>query len=254
MAGPSARRPSYRLVIANGPPDIDTIVRRRVGPSAGAGRRRSRQHCQDGGPSPNRGPVVHDARRVASRPRHATPAWRSGSLALSLAPLVTQEPARCPRSGRRRPAAVARRTSPPAARRMSGSSRRGRSPCRADHAARATRLELSRGDRTSRWFPSAGGAPVTRSRTSRTRSAGPGEVTKGRNAGRGDLQLERRYERRRHAQDTGGSGEISPRSRPGDASVPRIGTGRVCGTAAGIAPRLIHSTTSSARTSSTTST
>ena len=35
----------------------------------------------------------------------------------------------------------------------------------------------------------------------------------------------------------------SPRSRPGADSVPRIGTGRVCGTAAGIAPRLIHSAT-----------
>ena len=41
-----------------------------------------------------------------------------------------------------------------------------------------------------------------------------------------------------------GPADTSPRSRPGDASVPRIGTGRVCGTAAGIAPRLIHSATS----------
>ena len=34
---------------------------------------------------------------------------------------------------------------------------------------------------------------------------------------------------------------IPPRRRPGSDAVPRIGTERVCGTAAGIAPRLIHS-------------
>ena len=44
-----------------------------------------------------------------------------------------------------------------------------------------------------------------------------------------------------------------PRSRPGREAVPRIGTGRVCATAAGMAPRLIHSRTSSTPMSSTVS-
>ena len=37
-----------------------------------------------------------------------------------------------------------------------------------------------------------------------------------------------------------GPAMTSPRNSPGAASVPMIGTGRVCGTAAGMAPRLIH--------------
>ena len=43
---------------------------------------------------------------------------------------------------------------------------------------------------------------------------------------------------------------MPPRRSPGSDAVPRIGTDRVCGTAAGIAPRLIHSTTPSWRVSS----
>ena len=43
----------------------------------------------------------------------------------------------------------------------------------------------------------------------------------------------------------------SPRNSPGEASVPMIGTGRVCGTAAGMAPRLIHWTTPKRAASST---
>ena len=42
-----------------------------------------------------------------------------------------------------------------------------------------------------------------------------------------------------------------PRSSPGREAVPRIGTARVWGTAAGMAPRLIHSTTPKWRASST---
>ena len=49
-----------------------------------------------------------------------------------------------------------------------------------------------------------------------------------------------------------GPGRTSARRSPGADSVPMIGTARVCGTAAGIAPRLIHSTTPSCSTSSTT--
>ena len=48
-----------------------------------------------------------------------------------------------------------------------------------------------------------------------------------------------------------GPGWTSPRSRPGSEVVPRIGTDRVCGTAAGIAPRLTHSTTPRRPASST---
>ena len=40
-----------------------------------------------------------------------------------------------------------------------------------------------------------------------------------------------------------GPGSMPPRSRPGREAVPSTGTGRVWGTAAGMAPRLIHSTT-----------
>ena len=40
-----------------------------------------------------------------------------------------------------------------------------------------------------------------------------------------------------------GPGWMPPFSIPASDSVPRIGTGRVWGTAAGIAPRLIHSDT-----------
>ena len=42
-----------------------------------------------------------------------------------------------------------------------------------------------------------------------------------------------------------GPAMTSPRRRPGRASVPMIGTARVWGTAAGMAPRLIHSFTPS---------
>ena len=73
-----------------------------------------------------------------------------------------------------------------------------------------------------------------------------GEVAERRDAGRRDLELERGDERRRaRAACRPVRPATSPRSRPGAASVPMIGTGRVCGTAAGIAPRLIHWTTPS---------
>ena len=50
-----------------------------------------------------------------------------------------------------------------------------------------------------------------------------------------------------------GPAATSPRRSPGVASVPMIGTWRVCGTAAGIAPRLIHWATPSRPASSITS-
>ena len=67
----------------------------------------------------------------------------------------------------------------------------------------------------------------------------------------GDLELERRHQRRGHPQRPGRPGGDVAAQEAGRASVPRIGTGRVCGTAAGIAPRLIHSTTPNRRASST---
>ena len=54
-----------------------------------------------------------------------------------------------------------------------------------------------------------------------------------------------------HAQQAGRAGRDAAAQQARRDAVPRIGTGRVCGTAAGIAPRLIHSRTPSRCASST---
>ena len=128
-------------------------------------------------------------------------------------------------------------------------------PCRDASAARgpprSARRPRSR-SRSACRAPGAARAPP--SRTDPRRNAGPGRSSRAPGCPAAATSIS--------SADTSADGtrsvpagpaETVPRSRPGVASVPMIGTARVCGTAAGIAPRLIHSTTPSRRVSSITS-
>ena len=100
--------------------------------------------------------------------------------------------------------------------------------------------------------PRAAGRRTAGRVRARRRSAGPGRSSRPRGCPASAARISRTLRGPRGTRRSPvGPGWTSPRRRPGREAVPRIGTDRVWGTAAGIAPMLIHSTTPSVRASST---
>ena len=210
-SGASGRR-IYRPVIANGPPDIETIDRRRVDPPAG---------CRAAAE-----PAYLPQRRSVDDPPSSR-AWPPVSAPPPGAALVAQEALDVGDEvvARRQALLVVHRLEPLDV----AACRLVEAGCRVEPGAQLARLlgELMRRDLgpevRARPRAAARGRP---SRTAPTRNGGPGRSSRG--PGRPPRRPRSRAPTRAPtapAACPAGPAMTSPRSSPGEASVPMIGTG-----------------------------